>query len=90
MAPLPDLGFGHLICRYRLAAGLSQEDLAERAGLSARGVSDLERGARVSPGPKPSACWSTPSPWGRPTAPPSSPRPTLSWPRGPANRCAPR
>ncbi|HEX2348140.1 MAG TPA: helix-turn-helix domain-containing protein [Ktedonobacterales bacterium] len=30
--------------RYRLAAGLSQEELAERAGLSVRAVSDLERG----------------------------------------------
>ena len=30
--------------RYRLAAGLTQEELAERAGLSARGISDLERG----------------------------------------------
>ena len=35
-----------LLLRYRMAAGLSQEDLAERAGLSRRGISDLERGAR--------------------------------------------
>ncbi len=41
--PLP---FGDLLRRLRLAAGLSQEALAERAGLSARGISDLERGAR--------------------------------------------
>ncbi len=40
---------GDLIRRYRLAAGLSQEDLAERAGLSVRGISDLERGRRLSP-----------------------------------------
>ncbi|MBA2277913.1 MAG: helix-turn-helix transcriptional regulator, partial [Chloroflexia bacterium] len=33
-------------------AGLSQEELAERAGLSARGVSDLERGLRASPRPE--------------------------------------
>ena len=33
------------------AAGLSQEALAERAGVSARGVSDLERGARRTPHP---------------------------------------
>jgi predicted ATPase/DNA-binding XRE family transcriptional regulator len=34
-----------------VAAGLSQEELAERAGLSRRGISDLERGARRSPHP---------------------------------------
>ena len=43
--------FGDLLKRFRLAAGLSQEALAERAGLSPRGVSDLERGARTSPRP---------------------------------------
>ncbi len=32
-----------------MAAGLSPEQLAERAGLSARGISDLERGARSVP-----------------------------------------
>lgn len=36
--------FSVLLKRYRLAAGLSQEALAGRAGLSARTVSDLERG----------------------------------------------
>ena len=36
--------FGGLIKRYRGAAGLTQETLAERAGISARAVSDLERG----------------------------------------------
>ncbi len=41
--------FGSLLREYRQAAGLSQEDLAERAGLSSRGISDLERGARTSP-----------------------------------------
>ena len=35
--------FADLLKRHRLAAGLSQEELAERAGLSPRGVSDLER-----------------------------------------------
>jgi transcriptional regulator with XRE-family HTH domain len=43
--------FGELLCRYRIAAGLSQENLAERAGLSAHGISDLERGARRHPYP---------------------------------------
>jgi Helix-turn-helix len=33
--------FGNLLQRYRLSAGLSQEDLAERAWLSQRGISDL-------------------------------------------------
>ncbi len=41
--------FGELLKRHRVASGLSQEGLAERAGLSARAVSDLERGARRSP-----------------------------------------
>jgi predicted ATPase/DNA-binding XRE family transcriptional regulator len=41
--------FGHLLWQYRRAAGLTQEALAERAGLSVRGVSDLERGARRAP-----------------------------------------
>src|SRR5262249_19098372 len=43
--------FGDLLRRYRTAAGLTQEALAERAGLSARGVQDLERGLRRSPHP---------------------------------------
>jgi predicted ATPase/transcriptional regulator with XRE-family HTH domain len=34
---------------FRLAAGLSQEALAERTGLSARGISDLERGIHQAP-----------------------------------------
>ena len=41
--------FGAVLRRRRRAAGLTQEGLAERAGLSARGVSDLERGARRAP-----------------------------------------
>jgi non-specific serine/threonine protein kinase len=43
--------FGELLRRYRLAAGLTQEALAERTGLSVRGLSDLERGARRTPHP---------------------------------------
>ncbi|MFI6595377.1 ATP-binding protein [Nonomuraea sp. NPDC050536] len=35
--------FGHSLKALRLAAGLTQEGLAERAGISARAVSDLER-----------------------------------------------
>ncbi|HEV2459149.1 MAG TPA: helix-turn-helix domain-containing protein [Ktedonobacterales bacterium] len=41
--------FGDLLRRFRLAAGLTQEELAERAGLSRRGITDLERGARTTP-----------------------------------------
>jgi predicted ATPase len=36
-------GFGALLRRLRLAAGVTQEALAERAGISARAISDLER-----------------------------------------------
>ncbi|MBV8529961.1 MAG: helix-turn-helix domain-containing protein [Candidatus Eremiobacteraeota bacterium] len=41
--------FGALLRRYRVAAGLSQEGLAERARLSASGVGALERGDRRTP-----------------------------------------
>ncbi len=41
--------FGDLLRQARLVAALSQEALAERAGLSARGISDLERGLRAAP-----------------------------------------
>ena len=41
--------FGEWLRQYRLTAGLSQEELAELAGLSARGISDLERGYRRTP-----------------------------------------
>ena len=41
--------FGVLLRRYRLAAGLSQESLAERAQLSARAISSYERGIRQAP-----------------------------------------
>jgi predicted ATPase/transcriptional regulator with XRE-family HTH domain len=40
---------GELVRRHRVAAALSQEALAERAGLSARAVSDLERGVHQAP-----------------------------------------
>ena len=47
--PAGPAGFGALLRRCRALAGLSQEALAERAGLSARGISDLERGLRRWP-----------------------------------------
>jgi predicted ATPase/DNA-binding XRE family transcriptional regulator len=46
-----DAPFGARLRRLREAAGLTQEDLASRAGLSAKGISDLERGARRRPHP---------------------------------------
>ncbi len=44
--PLP---FAVLLRRHRRAVGLTQEALAERAGLSLRAVSDLERGVKTRP-----------------------------------------
>jgi predicted ATPase len=41
--------FGKLLRAYRLARGLSQESLAERAAMSVNGVSALERGANQTP-----------------------------------------
>jgi tetratricopeptide (TPR) repeat protein/transcriptional regulator with XRE-family HTH domain len=41
--------FGDLLKRYRVAAGLTQEELAERARVSARGISALERGVNRAP-----------------------------------------
>jgi predicted ATPase/DNA-binding XRE family transcriptional regulator len=49
MATASSQTFGDLLRQHRLAAGLTQEDLADLAGLSARGLSDLERGARLVP-----------------------------------------
>ena len=43
--------FGTLLSQLREASGLTQEDLAARADLSAKGISDLERGARRRPHP---------------------------------------
>jgi transcriptional regulator with XRE-family HTH domain len=49
MATTASTTFGALLRQHRLKAGLTQEGLAERAGVSARGVQDLERGLRVTP-----------------------------------------
>src|SRR5215472_5933826 len=49
MATGSSLTFGTLLKRYRLAAGLTQEELADQAALSRRGIADLERGARTQP-----------------------------------------
>lgn len=49
MRPITESTFGDLLRRYRTEAGLTQEELAERAGLSARAISDLERGVNRYP-----------------------------------------
>jgi predicted ATPase/DNA-binding XRE family transcriptional regulator len=49
MENTPAASFAVLLRQHRVSAGLSQEALAERAGLSARAISDLERGARRAP-----------------------------------------
>ena len=41
--------FADLLRHHRVAAALTQEELAERTKLSVRGLSDLERGARKRP-----------------------------------------
>ena len=43
--------FGEALRRGRLASGLTQEELAERASLSVRAISDLERGVKLVPRP---------------------------------------
>ncbi len=43
------LRFGDLVRRHRTAAAFSQEELAERASLSVRAISDLERGVHRAP-----------------------------------------
>jgi tetratricopeptide (TPR) repeat protein/transcriptional regulator with XRE-family HTH domain len=44
VAEQPGLGFAELLRQLRAEAGLTQEELADVAGLSPRSVSDLERG----------------------------------------------
>jgi transcriptional regulator with XRE-family HTH domain len=46
LAPVP---FGVLLRRYRSKPGLTQAELAERAGISPDAISTLERGARRNP-----------------------------------------
>jgi transcriptional regulator with XRE-family HTH domain len=44
--------FGHLLRQARLMSGLTQEELALRAGLSVRAIGDLERGRTNRPHPR--------------------------------------
>jgi tetratricopeptide (TPR) repeat protein/transcriptional regulator with XRE-family HTH domain len=45
----PPEAFGILLRRYRSFAGLTQEELAKRSGLSLRALSDMERGRTARP-----------------------------------------
>src|SRR5947208_15704594 len=49
MDSVQSVAFGTLLRRARLAAGLTQEELAERAGLSRRSLGDMERGVVHTP-----------------------------------------
>src|SRR5579859_5432011 len=49
MTDLKDTPFGVQLRQYRTALGLTQEELAELARLSPRGIRDLERGERTAP-----------------------------------------
>jgi tetratricopeptide (TPR) repeat protein/transcriptional regulator with XRE-family HTH domain len=49
MVTLRVLSFGDLLRRHRVAAGLTQEELAEHAHLSPRAITALERGERSAP-----------------------------------------
>src|SRR5215218_2641384 len=51
MTQEPDAPFGVRLRRLRQAAGLTQEELAARAGMTAKGISALERGERKRPYP---------------------------------------
>jgi tetratricopeptide (TPR) repeat protein len=44
-----DASFGAILHRHRVIAGLTQEELAERAGLSVRALRDMERGRTLRP-----------------------------------------
>src|SRR5262245_58119204 len=49
MTTPPAPAVGELLRQHRLAAGLTQDGLAERARISVRAISDLERGVRRAP-----------------------------------------
>jgi transcriptional regulator with XRE-family HTH domain/tetratricopeptide (TPR) repeat protein len=49
MASIQPRSFGDLLRRYRVSTGLTQEELAERSGLSRRAIGSLETGERLTP-----------------------------------------
>ena len=66
--------FGDLLRHLRSAAALSQEDLAERAGLSRTGSVTWSAGPGSSLGWRPCACWPMPLLSETTTVPPCWPR----------------
>ena len=65
--------FGHQLKRLRIAGDSTQEELAERAGVSARFISDLERGTSIARAATRSSSWPTACACGAPSATASSP-----------------
>ena len=49
MTTLRTPALGELLRQRRIAAGLTQEELADRARISVRAIGDLERGVRRTP-----------------------------------------
>jgi transcriptional regulator with XRE-family HTH domain len=49
----PSQGFGELLRRYRVSAAMTQEELAQLAGLSVRTIGNIERGRTCRPQRKP-------------------------------------
>ncbi|HEV2451155.1 MAG TPA: tetratricopeptide repeat protein [Streptosporangiaceae bacterium] len=49
MAGSASHGFGAVVRDHRIAAGLTQEELAERTGMSVRAIGDIERGRTARP-----------------------------------------
>jgi transcriptional regulator with XRE-family HTH domain len=62
MGAREEAAFGIRLRGYRQLAGLSQEELAERAGLTTKAISALERGERT-----PARSERSRPPWGFPT-----------------------
>jgi predicted ATPase/transcriptional regulator with XRE-family HTH domain len=52
MVVTPSSGLARTVRRFRARAGLSQDELAAQSGVSARAISDLERGLRSSARPE--------------------------------------
>ncbi|WP_210756586.1 helix-turn-helix domain-containing protein [Gordonia paraffinivorans] len=74
MAQANDDGFGAVLRRLRRSRNLTQEELAERAQISAKAVSALERGERRRPTRTPSERWPARSSSTPPSAPDSAHR----------------